>query len=554
MRTIHAADYRNYQVEARDAIFADFDGGVDSALVVMPTGTGKTVLAGMFVEAAAAMGKKTLFLAHREILTTQAYKTLGYFGLDAAVEQGENKAREFAALFDSGFAYDAVVGSVQTLQGDRLMGWPTDAFDYIIVDECHRALADSYTKIFNWFSGYKLLGITATPKRGDERNLGARFSKKSYEYRLRNAIQDQWLVPIRTRTCQTAVDLRGLKLSGGDFSVGELEERIGPHIEQLARGFAKEIGSRPSVAFLPNVGSAMAFAQVLSDLGVPARYVAGSGGKFGMVKSERNANLGAFNAGEYQVVVCCELLIEGWDCPRVEAVGILRATFQQYRYMQMVGRGTRPSPDTGKVDCLVVDFDWQMDAESKDLCTTVELFNDGSVDEDVFAVARGLAKERAATEDIDPLEVIEEAERIVRTRQRFRIRLTGKEEQYAAWEHDPVGVAKILDIKLNRKYDLDKNGANPASSAQMGMLKGLGVRAPEGLSKWGASKMISNLVKRREFGASSAAQVQVLLSNGVDASMARSMSAVDAKAAIVEIDANNRRKPKFAETQGSLFL
>lgn len=509
----------------------------------MPTGTGKTVLAGMCVEAAASHGKRTLFLAHREILISQAYKTLGYFGLDAAVEMGANNAREHVATFGMP---DAVVGSVQTLQDNRLMRWSPDSFDYIIVDECHRALADSYTKLLNWFSGYKLLGITATPKRGDERNLGARFAKKSFEYRLRTAIEEQWLVPIRTRTCPTSVNLRGIKLQGGDLPTGVLEERIGPKIEQLARGFVKELGERPAVAFLPDVGSAMSFAQVLTDIGVSSRYVAGTGGHFGMVKTERNANLDAFNAGEFQVIVCNELLVEGWDCPRVEAVGILRPTTQQYRYMQMVGRGTRPSPATGKTDCLVIDFDWETDAESKDLCTTVELFNDGSVNDEVFAVAREIAASKK-DEEIDPLEVIEEAERIVRTRQRFRIQLTGKEETYRVIEHDPVGVAKILDIKLNRKYDLDKQGTNPASSAQLGMLRHLGVNTPEGLSKWGASKMIKNLLKRKESGASSASQVQALLSNGVNADQARSMSFEQAKSAIVEIDA---AKPK---TQRSLF-
>jgi superfamily II DNA or RNA helicase len=549
MRTINPENYRNYQVEARDAVFGDFEAGLDSSLVVMPTGTGKTVLAGMCVEAARSMGRRTLFLAHREILINQAYKTMGYFGLDAAVEMGENNALAHVATFG---APDVVVGSVQTFQADRLMRWPADWWDYIIIDECHRALADSYTKILNWFGGYKLLGITATPKRGDERNLGARFQKKSYEYKLRRAIEEQWLVPIRTRTCPTSVNLRGIKVSGGDFSVGELEERIGPMIEQLARGFAKEIGGRPAVYFAPDVGSAMAFAQVLNDIGVSARYVAGTGGRFGMPKGERNVNLEAYDAGEYQVIVCNELLVEGWDCHRVEAVGVGRPTLQQYRYMQMVGRGTRPSPDTGKTDCLVVDFDWETDDECKDLCTTVDLFNDGSVNEEVFAVARGLAKERMV--DADPLEVIEEAERIVRTRQRFRIRLTGKEDQYAAWEHDPVGVAKILDIKLNRKYDLDKQGNNPASSAQVGMLRGLGIRAPEGLSKWGASKMIDKLLKRKADGGSSAVQVQTLLANGVDPGMARTMSFNDAKGAIVEIDAYNRHKPKSHTTnQRSLF-
>lgn len=529
----HGIDYRDYQVEARDAAFGAFNAGAESALIVMPTGTGKTVLAGMCVEAQIAHSRKTLFVAHREILIDQAAGTMRRFGFEVAVEMGANNAREHVANFGMP---DVVVASVQTIQDDRLMRWPMDAFDLIIIDECHRALANSYTKFLNWFSGYNLLGITATPTRGDERNLGARFSTKAYEYSLRRAISEQWLVPLRTRTCPTSVNLKGIKLAGGDFAIAELEERIGPMIERLSRGFAAEIKQRPAVAFLPDVGSAMAFAQTLAELGVSARYVAGTGGNFGMTRAERKTNLDAFNAGEYQVIVCNELLVEGWDCPRVEAVGVLRPTLQQYRYMQMVGRGTRPSPKTGKIDCLIVDFDWETDAECKDLCTTVMLFDDGSVDEEVFAVARQVAADRAV--DVNPLEVLEEAERIVRTRKRFRVQLTGKEETYRVIEHDPVGVSKLLDIKLNRKFDLDKNGSNPATSAQVGMLRSLGITvSPDGLSKWGASKMIDKLMKRREKGLASPVQVQALLSSGVDVILARDMNSAMAKAAIVELDA-----------------
>ena len=543
MRTINAEDYRNYQVDARDAAFAEFRSGSSSTLVVMPTGTGKTVLAGMCVEEARARDRRALFLAHREVLIEQAYKTLCRFGLDCAVEMGPQDARKHASTFGP---LDAVVGSVQTLQDDRLMRWSPNEFGLIIIDECHRSLAPSYTKILNWFEGYDLLGITATPRRGDERNLGARFQTKAFEYTLRQAIADQWLAPIKVRECQVTVDLRGIKLFGGDFSVGELEERIGPRIEQLARGFLKECGSRPAVVFTPDVGSAMAFAQVCSDLGTPARYVAGSGGTFGMTKAERKANLEAFNAGAFQVISCCELLIEGWDCPKVECVGILRPTKQQYRYAQMVGRGTRPSPDTGKVDCLVVDFDWETEKDSKDLCSSVDLFNDGTLDEDVFAEAKRIAGERAV--DVDPIDVIEEAEKIVETRQRFNIILSGQEATYASMEYDPIGVSQLLGIKLSRKYDFDKRGDNPATPGQLRFLAALGVSAPEGLSKWGASKMIDKLQKRKSDGLASARQVSTLLSVGITEMVARGMSSEQASQTIKDTEI---LRPKV---QRSLFV
>lgn len=545
----HDIDYRDYQVKGRDAAFGEFANGVQSTLVVMPTGTGKTVLAGMCAERQLERpSPRTLFVAHREILIRQAFKTFQAFGFDTAIEMGTESAFEYKRTVGDP---QVVVGSIQSLQDDRLMRWSPKEFGLIIADECHRSLSDSYTKTFNWFNDYTLLGITATPKRGDRRNLGTRFQTKAFEYRLRNAIEEKWLVPIKVRTCPTTIDLRGLKTGGADFSVGELEEKIMPLMEPLARQFVYQVGKRPAVVFLPDVASASAFAEILNTLneyeltGVSARYVAGTGGTFGMDKAERNENLEAFNVGEYQVIVCCELLIEGWDCPRVECVGILRPTLQQYRYCQMVGRGTRLSPSTGKTDLLVLDFDWQTDDDVKDLCSVIELFDDGSLDSEVYAVAKRIAKERAV--DIDPIDVIEEAERFVRTRQRFRLHLTGKEEKLAAIEHDPVGVAKLLDIKLNRRYDLDKNGDNPATIPQLRKLADLGVQAPEGLSKWGASKMIDKILKRQNAGLSTPAQVQALMVAGLDPALARGMSRDEARQTITEIDAAKKL------IQGSFF-
>lgn len=529
----HGIEYRPYQVEAKEAAFSAFADGKKSALVVMPTGTGKTCLAGMCAEETSKAGLKTLFIAHREVLIEQAYKTFTAFGFNAAIEMGQNDARNHAAVLGSP---EVVVGSIQTLQDDRLMRWNPEEFGLIIVDECHRALADSYTKTLNWFQGYNLLGITATPSRGDERNLGSRFETKAYEYRLRQAIGDGFLVPIETRECCVSVSLKGIKTVGGDFSLGELGERIGPHIEQLARAFIEKAGDRPSVCFLPDVGSAMFFADTLSALGVSARYVAGSGGSFGMPKLERKANLEAFRNREFQVVCCCELLIEGWDAPFIEAVGIVRPTQQQYRYTQMVGRGTRPSPDTGKENCLVIDFDWQTDKGAKDICSTVDLFDDGSINEDVFAMAKGLSKLSAGKES-NPLELIEEAEKIIRTRERFLVRLTGKSEKFKTVIYDPVGVSKILNVKLNPKFDLDSRGTNPASKAQLGYLRSLGMTAPDSLSKWGASKMIDKILKRKDQGLASVSQVRSLLSSGVNSDMARVMTSQAAGEAIKELSA-----------------
>jgi type I site-specific restriction endonuclease len=222
----------------------------------------------------------------------------------------------------------------------------------------------------------------------------------------------------------------------------------------------------------------------------------------------------------------------------------------------MVGRGTRPHPASGKADCLVVDFDWETDPEAKDICAVVELFDDGSLDDETLAVAKQLARaqaeqrarDRAARPaDTDPMDLIEQAEEIVRVRRTLHVSLSGRNPKYEVVETDPVGVTKLLDVSLNRKYDLDRKGTNPASSNQLSYLRRLGVDAPESLSKWGASKLIDKLAKREKAGLASIRQVQTLLAAGVNEDLARHLSREQASTYIQAVDA---ARPK---TQGMLF-
>jgi superfamily II DNA or RNA helicase len=539
----HSIEYRHFQVAGRDAAFRDHEAGHQSACVVLPTGCGKTVLAGACFEEALERGRKCLFLAHRRTLIRQAFDTMIAFGFDVAMEMGDESAREQSALCGQP---QVVVGSVQSLQGSRLQSWPRDTFGYIVVDECHRVLADMHQHVLDYFQDYWDLGITATPDRGDGRNIGSRYIK-SYEYGLRQAISEGFLVPIRTRTCPTKVDLRGLKMHGGDYTVGELAERLTPEMEKLARAFFDEIGDRPFVFFTPDVGTSNLFALIACKLGHPCEYVAGQGGDWGMSKEEQEEKLGKLNRGEIQGVACCELLTEGWDFPPIEAVGIGRPTRKRYKYTQMVGRGTRPSPNTGKADVIVVDFDWEADPEVKDICAVVDLFDDGSLDWEVREYAAKKERERKGA-SLDPVELIEEAERVVRIRKTLHVSLTGAKEQYEAIETDPVGVSKIIDVKLNRKYDIDRQGRNPASDKQRWKLRQLGVDAPETMSKWGASKMISALEKRKSAGFADPRTVRDLLRGGISEDIARSLSVEQANDYIAALAERNRELK-----QGSLF-
>ncbi|MBX6312057.1 MAG: DEAD/DEAH box helicase [Isosphaeraceae bacterium] len=526
---------RPYQEKARTNVFAEWLGGKDSTLVILPTGCGKTVLAGMIAaEALEAHGRRMLFLAHRGELITQAANTFQRMGMDVAIEKADQRAGGHAGFF--GKKPDVVVGTVQTLQGRRLRSWDRHEFGLICTDEAHHARARTYRAIYDYFQGYWHLGITATPDRGDGQNLGAVYESVALEYSLKHAIggcppddPGGWLVPLVTARCKVNVDLRKIKTTGGDLNQGDLEEAIGPYIEELADATKAEIGARQTVIFTPDVGSAEGVASALKQMGAAAEAVSGR-----MNDLERARTLRAFANKEFQVICCCDLLIEGWDCPSVSAVVVMRPTLQRSRYAQMIGRGTRPCPGDGKEDCLIVDFAWET-TTGHELVTAVELFDDSNQDDEVQEIAQQLLFEG---KEPNPMRAVERAEEIFRERQKFKIRLTGRKAAYTKFVYDPVGVAHFLGIPIKRSWDL--GSGSPATAKQVEYLKAVGIDA-EGMTKFGASKFIDEVRRRREQDLATPKQVQYMINLGVDPEQARTVEFARASEIINELKQGKRR-------------
>jgi superfamily II DNA or RNA helicase len=521
---------RPYQVEALDAAFGRFDDGDRSTLVVMPTGTGKTVLAAMACEQirerSAGTGR-TLFVAHRNFLVTQAARTLKRMGLRPTIDMGSEKPNRHH--------HDVVVATVQTLQGDRLKAYGHEAFDAIVTDECHHANAKSYGRVYKRFASAKHLGITATPGRGDKRNLGAVFDSTAYAYQYDQAVADGWLVKVLPYYVPVQIDLKDINTNVGanrGLNAGDVGERIGPHVEEICAHIVKEVGDRQTVAFTPCVGSSVATVDCLNKMGLPARFVCGNGGRFPMSKAERSSILSAFDRLEFQVLVNCSLLAEGWDSPCVSAVVNMRPTSIQWNYMQMMGRGTRPCPELGKIDCLGLDFDWTASDESRSFCTSIDLYDDGLTPE----VRDEALKIIRATPYKDIKSAIDEARDYVRTRPRVEVLLTGKGAEYEKVPRDPKGAGKILGVKIGW-YDLGIKGGGPSTQGQVHLLESSGISGAARFSKWGASKMISDLKRREKIGLASLAEVHEMLAAGVEESMARTMGRRDAGLALAEIRA-----------------
>lgn len=347
---------RPYQTEAKEAIKEQWASGVQKTLLVLPTGTGKTIVFCKLIEDQVRDGDRCLVLAHRgELLDQAADKLEKSTGLGCAVEKAESTCL--------GSWFRVAVGSVQSLQREkRLKQFSADYFDTIIVDEAHHAISDGYQRVLQHFDKAKILGVTATPDRGDMRNLGQYFESLAYEYTLPRAIKDGYLSPIKAQTIPLKLDLSGVSTQAGDFKSSDIDTALDPYLYQIADEMAKVCMDRRTVVFLPLIKTSQKFTAILNDKGFAAAEVNGN-------SDDRAEVLADFAAGKYNVLCNSMLLTEGWDCPAVDCIVVLRPTKIRSLYCQMVGRGTRLYP--GKDHLLLLDFLWN--TERHELCHPAHL-------------------------------------------------------------------------------------------------------------------------------------------------------------------------------------
>lgn len=342
---------RPYQQQAKSAILKEWDSGRKRTLMVLPTGAGKTIVFSMVIEELVRRGKRVLVLAHRgELLDQAADKLARTTGLSCAREKAEETC---LGQWDR-----VVVGSVQSLQRvNRLSNFPHDHFDAIIVDEAHHALADSYRRVLDYFGDALVLGVTATPDRGDLRNLGEVFDSLAYEYTLPRAIREGYLCPIKALTIPLKIDLTGVAQQNGDYQASGLGSALDPYLEQIAEEMKEHCAGRKTVVFLPLIATSQKFCDMLKGRGFRAAEVNGQ-------SDDRADVLADWEAGRYDVLCNSMLLTEGWDSPFVDCIVNLRATKVRSLFCQIIGRGTRIHP--GKDHLLVLDFLWL--TQKLDLC------------------------------------------------------------------------------------------------------------------------------------------------------------------------------------------
>lgn len=492
-------ELRPYQKEAKEAIFEQWDSGVSKTLLVLPTGCGKTVVFAKVTEECVRQGDRVLILAHRgELLEQAADKLMKTTGLGCALEKAESSCQ--------GSWFRVVVGSVQTLMREkRLNSFDPFYFNTIIIDEAHHCISDSYQRVLQHFPHAHVLGVTATPDRGDMRNLGAYFESLAYEYTLPKAIKEGYLSPIKALTIPLKIDMSSVSVQAGDFKASEIGTALDPYLQGIAEEMQKYCMDKKTVVFLPLVKTSQKFRDLLNQYGFRAAEVNGD-------SQDRAEILKDFDAGKYNVLCNSMLLTEGWDCPSVNCIVVLRPTKVRSLYCQMVGRGTRLSPETGKDHLLLLDFLWH--TERHELCHPASLICEN--EEVAQQITENLEKEAGMPVDLEEAEQ-KAAEDVVAQREEALAKQLAEMKKRKKKLVDPLQFEMSIQAEDLSSY-VPSFGweMGPPSEKQKKTLKKLGIMPDEIENAGKAEKILDRLNKRRTEGLTTPKQIRFLESRGFE--------------------------------------
>ena len=331
---------RPYQSEAVDRVRAHIRAGVRRILVVAPTGAGKTVLFAFILSEAARRDRRALVLAHRRELIDQTYDKLLGSGLppeSLGVIMASDRRRNPGAL-------------VQVASVDTLRNRAKPRADIVVIDEAHRALADTYEKISAEYPAAVHLGFTATPWRTDGRGLGRLYDELVVVASIPELVGDGFLVPTRVYSHPHKPDLSKVRTTGGDYNLDDLARLMddGVLLGDLVEHYRLRGGDAPAFYFAVSVDHSKHIAETFNAAGIPAAHVDGN-----TPGDERAAALEGLRSGRFKVVSNCGVFTEGTDVPNVKVIGLVRPTKSRALAFQMAGRGMRPS-STGPA-CIVLD-------------------------------------------------------------------------------------------------------------------------------------------------------------------------------------------------------
>jgi len=329
---------RPYQENGVAEIRAAFHSGARSVLYQLPTGAGKTRVFTFIATSAMARGKRVLILVHRQELREQVVASLESLGVACGVIAPGAPETSHAVQ----------VASVQTI-ARRLYRW-RDAFDLLVIDEAHHAVAGTWARVIEAMPNAKVLGVTATPERLDGRGLVDVFSEMVAGPSVAELTDGSFLAPFRVFAPESAPDMSGAHIRAGDFAVEDMRSAMdGVVIGAAVEEYQRLAHGLPSVAFCVDRAHSEAVAARFRGAGIAAAHVDGE-----TQAKERRDAIAALGDGRLSVLCNCGLISEGVDVPAIGAAILLRPTASLALYLQQAGRALRPAP--GKERALLLDF------------------------------------------------------------------------------------------------------------------------------------------------------------------------------------------------------
>ena len=334
---------RDYQTDICSRVSDAFDKH-RSVMVQMPTGTGKTMVLAELVKRLMMKdeGLKILIVAHRRELIEQIKATVKRMGLNT---------NNHSSIINN---QNIIVESIQTIS--RRIATIEFAPSLVVIDEAHHALAKTYKMMWETWPDVKFLGLTATPCRLNGKGFTDLFDVLVQSWDIPTFIKEKWLstydfvsikADSRTQQLISSLKKRG---ADGDYQVKEMDAVLNkrPSIERLYECVIEYAHNRKGFVYAINIDHARSIAEYYQEQGVNAVAI----DSHTPVK-EREQLISSFRSGELQVLVNVDIFSEGFDCPDVEFIQLSRPTLSLAKYLQMVGRGLRPSK--GKTNCMIID-------------------------------------------------------------------------------------------------------------------------------------------------------------------------------------------------------
>jgi len=457
----------------------------DRQLGVLPTGGGKTIVFSHLAKT--FLPRKTLILAHRDELIDQAIQKLhAATGVFAQKEKAEWKASLSA---------EVVVASIQTMQR-RLDKWPSDHFGLVVADEAHHAISQSWQQVLSHFSGAKVLGVTATPDRGDKKNLGKYFQNIAFEISLFDLIDDGWLSRIAVKSVPIKIGLSQVRQTAGDYNDSDLGKALDPYLRQIAQVIAEEAVFRKVLVFLPLIATSQSFCSICREHGLNAEHIDG-------MSPDRQSKLERYAKGKIDVLCNAMLLTEGYDCPEISCVVVLRPTRSRALYSQMVGRGTRTFP--GKENLLLLDFLWLHEAHS--LIRPAHLVAQSEeVAEEMTKEAEKLGRDGQMSLDLKVLESECRKQREAKLQEELALKARKKARTIDAMEFAlSIHSSALAEYQPTMPWELEA-----PSIGQIDVLTHNGIDISTVKSKGHASKIIDVLMLRNRLKLSTPKQIRLM--------------------------------------------